>query len=124
MTKFFPCTAAALGAALVLFPTGEPRFGLFAQASHEHATPAVNESQPAASTTRHETMMAEMKAADARLEGLVNAMNAATRDEKVAAIVQVVNELVRQQKTAHEHMATMGQGMMAGRGGRMGGRQN
>jgi hypothetical protein len=64
---------------------------------------------------RHQQMMAEMKAADAKLDQLVTQMNAATGDAKVAAMAQVVNELVRQQKAMHEHMAQMPM-MMGGRG--------
>jgi hypothetical protein len=61
---------------------------------------------------RHQQMMADIKAADLKLEELVKDMNAATGEAKIAAIAQVVNELVRQQKTMHEHMATMNQQMM------------
>jgi hypothetical protein len=57
-------------------------------------------------------MMADIKAADLKLEELVKDMNAATGEAKIAAIAQVVNELVRQQKTMHEHVATMNQQMM------------
>ena len=53
----------------------------------------------------HEQMMAEMKAADARLDALVKDMNAATGDAKVNAVAAVVTELVRQQKSMHDHMA-------------------
>ena len=60
----------------------------------------------------HQRMMADIKAADLKLEELVKDMNAATGDARIAAIAQVVNELVRQQKTMHEHMGTMDQQMM------------
>ena len=60
----------------------------------------------------HEQMMAQMKAADAKLDELVKAMNAATGDAKISAIAQVVTELAGQQKTMHEHMGTMNQQMM------------
>lgn len=56
---------------------------------------------------RHQQMMADIKAADLKLEELVKDMNAATGDAKVAAIAQVASELVRQQKAMHEHMGTM-----------------
>src|ERR1051326_8139381 len=55
---------------------------------------------------QHQQMMADMKAADAKLDALVSAMNAATGEAKVSAVAQVVNELVRQQKALHEHMGT------------------
>ena len=61
---------------------------------------------------RHQQMMADIKAADLKLDELVKDMDAATGEAKIAAIAQVVNELVRQQKTMHEHMGTMDQQMM------------
>ena len=64
----------------------------------------------------HEQMMTEMKAGDARLDALVNDMNAATGDAKVNAVAAVVTELVRQQKSMHERMGQMHQQMMGGRG--------
>jgi hypothetical protein len=57
-------------------------------------------------------MTAGIKAADLKLEELVKDMNAATGEAKIAAIAKVVNELVRQQRTMHEHMGTMDQQMM------------
>ena len=60
----------------------------------------------------HERMMADMKAADAKLDELVKSMNAATGDAKISAMAQVVTELVREQKTTHEHMGMMNQQMM------------
>jgi hypothetical protein len=64
----------------------------------------------------HEQMMAEMKAADSRLDTLVKDMNAATGDAKVNAVAAVVSELVRQQKSMHGHMGQMHQMMMSGGG--------
>lgn len=64
----------------------------------------------------HEQMMAEMKAADGRLDALVKEMNAASGEAKVNAVAAVVTELVRQQKSMHEHMGQMHQQMMGGRG--------
>lgn len=64
----------------------------------------------------HEKMMAEMKAADSRLDALVKEMNAAGGEAKVNAVAAVVTELVRQQKSMHEHMGQMHQQMMGGRG--------
>lgn len=75
-------------------------------------TPSEPAGQPPQTTRaemmkRHQQMMADIKAADLKLEELVKDMNAATGDAKIAAIAQVANELVRQQKAMHEHMATM-----------------
>lgn len=64
----------------------------------------------------HEQMMAEMKAADARLDALVTEMNAATGNAKVAAIASLVNELAAQHKAMHERMGRMHQQTMGGRG--------
>jgi ABC-type glycerol-3-phosphate transport system substrate-binding protein len=64
----------------------------------------------------HEQMMAEMKAADSRLDALVKEMNAATGDAKVNAVAAVVTELVRQQRSMHDRMGQMHQQMMGARG--------
>ena len=57
-------------------------------------------------------MMGEMRAADSKLEQLVNEMNAATGDAKVAALAQIVTELVRQRAAMHHRMAAMDHGAM------------
>ena len=62
----------------------------------------------------HEQMMAEMKAADSRLDALVKDMNAASGEAKVNAVAAVVTELVRQQKSMHDRMGQMHQQMMMG----------
>lgn len=90
-------------------------------ASQSHQTQSPTPSSPAGQSPqadmagmmkRHQQMMADIKAADLRLDELVKDMNVATGEAKIAAIAQVVNELVRQQKTMHEHMGTMDQQMM------------
>jgi hypothetical protein len=63
-----------------------------------------------------EQMLAEMKAADAKLDALVKEMNSASGDAKVSAMAAVVTELVRQHKSMHERMGHMHQQMMGGRG--------
>jgi hypothetical protein len=91
-----------------------------AQSQHDHNAPAsppqAGQSSPAqADMGMHGRMMAEMKAADARLTGLVDAMNAAKGEARVEALVKVVNELAGQHKAMHGRMATMpmmGSGMM------------
>jgi len=60
----------------------------------------------------HEKMMAEMKAADQRLDDLVAKMNAATGTEKADAIAAVVNEMVTQRRTMRDGMMKMQGGMM------------
>ena len=64
----------------------------------------------------HEQMSAQMKADDAKLDALVKEMNSATGETRTTAIAAVVNELVRQHKSVHEHMGQMHEHMMAGRG--------
>jgi hypothetical protein len=61
---------------------------------------------------RHQKMMDEMKAMDARLDGLVQKMNTAQGQAKVDATAAAVTELVQQRKTMHERMMGMHQGMM------------
>ncbi len=64
----------------------------------------------------HEQMMAEMKAADSKLDALVKEMNTTTGDAKLNAVATVVAELVRQHRSMHERMGQMHQQMMGGRG--------
>jgi hypothetical protein len=119
-----------LKSTLVAIAAGAISFSLIAVAPRSAATTsllapqqtALSATQPgqgappnmAEMMKRHQQMMAEMKAADEELDQLMTQMNAATGDAKVAAMAQVVNELVRQQKVMHEHVAQMP--MMGGRG--------
>jgi hypothetical protein len=57
-----------------------------------------------------EDMAARMQMMDslnARLDTLVSRMNRATGDRKVAAMAEVINELVAQRKAMHGHMRRM-----------------
>jgi vancomycin resistance protein YoaR len=84
------------------------------------------QAQPPASSTQsqnmqdmmkmHEQMMTEMNAADAKLDALLKEMNAASGNARVNAMATVVTELVRQNRSMHEHMGQMHQQMMGGRG--------
>lgn len=56
--------------------------------------------------------MEEMKAMDAKLDGLVQTMNSATGQAKTDATAAVVSELVAQRKTMRERMEKMQGGMM------------
>jgi hypothetical protein len=56
-------------------------------------------------------MMAQMQAAEKKLDELVAKMNAARGAEKVEPIAAVVNELVAQHKRMHDGMMTMMQQM-------------
>jgi hypothetical protein len=60
----------------------------------------------------HEKMMADMKAADQRLDELVVKMTAASGQAKVDATAAVVTEMVTQRKTMREGMMRMHQGMV------------
>ena len=112
--------AMTLGCAVVFsllaLAGGRPNVKLLA-ASQQAQSPSPQTGQSSQANMaemmkRHQQMMTDMKAADAKLDELVNAMNAATGEAKVSAMGQVVGELVRQQKTMHEHMGTMDQQMM------------
>lgn len=61
----------------------------------------------------HDKMMADMKAADARLATLVQTMTSARGDDKVAAIQALLTELVSNQVDMHRQMALMHDHMMS-----------
>jgi len=61
----------------------------------------------------HDKMMADMKAADAHLEALAQAMTSARGDDKVAAMQALLTELVKNQVDMHRHMAMMHGHMMS-----------
>lgn len=58
-------------------------------------------------------MMADMKAADARLQALADKMKSAQGDEKLRAIEDVVSELVKSQLEMHREMPMMHGHMMS-----------
>jgi hypothetical protein len=59
------------------------------------------------------SQMADVKAADARLQALVKDMDAAIGESKIAAMAAVLRELVEQQKAMRSRMADMHQHMDA-----------
>ena len=94
--------------------------GLAAEATHTgHQAPAAT-AKPAsamevkcqAMMAEKEKMMADMKAADQRIDDLVATMNAASSTEKPAAIAAVVTEMVTQRRTMRDGMMKMQQDMM------------
>ena len=107
---------AASCAALVIVASP----GLAAQTPKEHQHAATDKAKPAsgmaakdhAMMAEREKMMADMKAADLRLDDLVAKMNAASGMEKMAATATVVTEMVTQRRTMQEGMMKMQQGMM------------
>lgn len=54
----------------------------------------------------HVLMQGEQKKQDAELEPLLAAMNAATREKRVDALIAVVNKLVEQRKAMQEKVAS------------------
>ena len=94
--------------------------GLAAQTPQEHKHAATDKAKPAsgmaakdhAMMAEREKMMADMKAADQRLDDLVVTMNGASGMEKVAATAAVVTEMVTQRRTMRGGMMNMQQGMM------------
>lgn len=111
-------TVALVGCMAIVI-SGSP--GLAAQASQEHQQAATDNATPQsgmaakcqAMMAEHDKMMAETKAADLRLGGLVARMNAATGQPKIDATAAVVSEMVAQRKFMHDGMMKMQPGMMA-----------
>lgn len=70
---------------------------------------------------QHQEMMAQHEQMMARMESLAAAMNESTGEDKVDAMAALLNELVAQHRTMHEHMreAMMQRMMGAGHGERM-----
>ena len=57
--------------------------------------------------TNQKAMMAKMTAADQKIADLVATMNAATGEERIAAMTAVINELMAQRKQMHESCGMM-----------------
>ena len=113
---------AALVGGMAAVTWGSP--GLAAQAApatptHQHpapqaaAPPADMAAKCQAMMADQEKMMAELKAADARLDDLVGKMNAAVAAEKAAATAAVVNEMVTQRRSMRDGMMKRQHAMMA-----------
>lgn len=110
--------AALLGCMAVVIA---PSAGLAVQAAPAHqqaatakaTLPSDMAAKCQAMMAEHGKMMADTKAADARLDGLVAAMNAATGQPKIDATAAVVSEMVAQRKAMRDGMMTMQSDMMA-----------
>lgn len=97
--------------------------GVAGQMTQEHQHAAAAKSQPGMAADMaakcqgmmadHEKMMAEMKAADQKLDNLLGTMNAASGMDKTNATAVVVNELVAQRRTMQDGMMKRQHGMMA-----------
>ena len=111
-------TAIAAGCAAVVISAGP---GLAAQAPHEAHHAAATKVKPASGMAAkcegmmagHEKMMADMRAADQRLDGLVATMTAASGQAKGDATSAAVAEIVAQRTTMRDGMMKMQEGMMA-----------
>jgi len=117
MTMRILVGASVLAVAIISVASWNGPVVASAQHEHEHGTAADAAAPPQGMhdmTKMHDAMTAEMKAADARLDALVNDMNTATGEDRIAALTAVVNEVVRQHKGMGARMGEMQQ-MMGGR---------
>ena len=55
----------------------------------------------------HDKMMADMKAADARLEAMAQTMRSARAEDRIAIMQALLTELVKNQVDMHRDMAVM-----------------
>ena len=117
--RFVPVMAAVCAAAVISatpglagqVPQGTGHAAM-AQAKPQAGMPADMAARCQAMMAGQEKMMAETKAADARLDALVVKMNAASGMEKADATAAVVNEMVIQRRTMRDGMMKMQHGMM------------
>ena len=115
--KRIMAAVAASGAALVI--AASPAFAARTPQEHQHAAPAKVKPQAGmdakcqAMMAEKQTMMADMKAADQRIDGLVATMNAASGMAKADATTAVVSEMVMQQRIMRDSKMKLDQDMMA-----------
>jgi hypothetical protein len=100
--------AAALLAGALGVATSAAQQGATGAHPESHGAPATQ----AAGQMDHDKMMAEMKAADARLEKLNAAMKSAKGDAQIRAMQDLLSELVQNQVSMHAHMSMMHEQMM------------
>ena len=110
--------AALVGVAILVQGPVNARQTSQQNPQHQHqqdpAKPAAGMSAKCtAMMAEHEKMMADMKAADARLEALVQTMKSASGNDKVRAVQELVTELVQNQVDMHRQMAMMHEHMMS-----------
>jgi hypothetical protein len=104
--RLIPVAAFAIAAGLFLAPV---RAQQPPPKAPEHTMPMPQ----AGGMMDHDKMMADMKAADARLEALAQTMTSARGDGKVAAMQALLTELVKNQVDMHRQMAMMHEHMMS-----------
>ena len=106
MHEIIPIATVALIAGLFLAP-----------AVAQQATPKAPEHSmpmpPSGGMMNHDKMMADMKAADARLEALAQTMKSASGNDKVRAMQELLTELVQNQVDMHRQMSMMHDQMMS-----------
>ena len=107
--KLFSIGAVVVGAALALAMVRPQQKSSQEPRQYSQATTQTQRSW----MMDYEEMMAEMKAADARLQPLAERMVSAKGDEKVPAIQDVVTELVKDQLGMHQHLIMMHDHMMS-----------
>ena len=109
--------ATVAGCAAILMSAAPGLAGQTPQ-DHQHATadtakPSSGmEAKCQAMMAEKEKMMADMKAADQRLDALVATMNAASGMDKTAATAAVVSEMVTQRRTMRDGMMKIQENMM------------
>jgi len=104
--RLIPIAAVAIAGGLLFAPVRAQQLPPKAP-EHNMPTPQVG------GMMDHDKMMADMKAADARLEALAQTMTSARGDDKVAAMQALLAELVKNQADMHRHMAMMHDHMMS-----------
>jgi hypothetical protein len=104
--KLIPIAAIAIAAGLFLAPAGAQPV---TPQAHEHNMPP----SQAGGMMDHDKMMADMKAADARLEALARTMKSARGHDQIGAMQALLSELVRNQVDMHHHMSMMHDHMMS-----------
>jgi hypothetical protein len=101
-----PLAALTIAAGLFLVPAGAQQV---TPKAPEHSMPMPQ----AGGMMDHDKMMADMKAADARLEALAQTMKSASGNDKVRAMEELLTELVKNQVDMHRHMSMMHDHMMS-----------
>ena len=104
--KMIPIAALTVTAGLLLGPAwayqGTPH-------APEHSVPTPQHGE----MMDHDKMMADVKAADARLDALAKKMKSTAGNDKVRVMEELLTDLVRNQVDMHRHMSTMHDHMMS-----------
>ena len=104
--KMIPIATFAITAGLFLAPAGAQQV---TPKAPEHSMPMP---QPGGMMD-HDTMMADMKAADAQLDALAQTMKSASGNDKVRAMQDLLTALVQNQVDMHRQMSMMHDHMMS-----------